>query len=932
MLTNKLPFLFIVVVLFSFVFSIAEAQRRVPSNTHENQIPLLLSSSNELDTVPIRYIPADSIPKDTIHADTVRVDSVHSNAIDAPVVYFANDSIVTMMDGGNIIRLYGKANVKYRELELTGEYIEIDANKNMVYATFALDSIGEEFGYPIFKEGSSQYEMKKIWYNFKTKKAFIRDVITEQGEGYVTADQTKKMDNDDLCMINGRYTTCDEHDHPHFYMKLTKAKVRPKKNIVTGPAYLVLEDVPLPVFIPFGFFPFTSDYSSGIIMPTYGDEISRGFSLRDGGYYFAINDYMDLALTGEYYTKGSWGVSARSSYRKKYKFSGNLNATYLVTKLGDKGSSDYSVSKDFRLAWSHSKDPKADPNSTFTAGVNFSTSSYNKNSVESLSTPETYQNTKSSSVNYTRRFGDLFSVSGNATVNQVSKDTTLSMTLPNLTITMSDVYPFRRKEQVGNPRWYENIRMSYTGLFMNSISNVKEYDFLKKNIIKDWRNGMQHQIPVSASFNLFNFINISPQFSYTSRWYTNQIEQQYNYRTGQLAPTDTTYGFYRVWDYSGGISMNTKLYGFFNPLPALFGKWAEGKTIRHVMTPTITFNGAPDFSAPHYGYYKDVYYLDPATGRVDTATYSPYQYGIFSPPQPGQTGTMTFTLDNNIEMRSIGADTTRKYSLIDNLGLSMSYNFLADSMKWSNLNASLRLKLMKSFTLNLRGTFDTYTYDETGRRINVPRWEAGKGFGRLMATGTSFSYSLNNEVLKKLFGKKDEKAASGSSELNSENDSGSDNEEVTSEDAEGKKSTSLRERKKQDGEYDPDGYMIMNIPWNLSFSYSMSLGYDTRSGKFNPETREYPYRITQTLGISGNINPTKGWSFNFNTSYDFDYHKIAFMQCSITRSLHCWQMSASISPLGPYPFYSFTIAVNASLLKDLKYTQSSNYRDAVNWY
>ncbi|MDR1719955.1 MAG: LPS-assembly protein LptD [Dysgonamonadaceae bacterium] len=893
----------------------------------ERQSPDLPKQTvNALSHDTITAIPGDSLSTDALANDTVPNDSLNSNAIDAPINYEASDSIVTTLKDGNLIRLYGNAKVTYKDLELTGEYIEIDADKNLVFATFALDSIGDEFGYPVFKDAGNQYEMKRMWYNFKTKTGYISEVITEQGEGYVTAQKTKKMGDDVLFMRDGKYTTCDEHDHPHFYFNLTKAKVRPKKNIVTGPAYLVLEDVPLPIFVPFAFFPFTSDYSSGIIPPSYGDEMTRGFSLRDGGYYFAFNDYVDLALTGEIYTKGSWGLNARSSYRKRYKFSGGFNSSYIVTKV-----EDVSTTKDFRIAWNHSQDPKANPFQTFSAGVDFATSSYNKNSVTQLYGPNATDNTKSSSINFTKRFpGSPLSISLNATVNQQSRDTSLSMTLPNMTVTMSEIYPFRRKEQIGNPRWYEAIRLSYTGLFMNSISNVKEYDFMKKNLIRDWRNGMKHDIPISASFNLLKYIIITPNVNYTSRWYTTKIDQEYDRLSQRVVPSDTTYGFYRIYDYRGGVSMNTKLYGFFKPW-GIFGNWAKNTTIRHVITPSISFSGAPDFGDPSYGFYKELRYYDPNKMNVDhmdTVVYSPYSNGLWGVPGRGKTGSLSFRIENNVEAKVNGQDTTKKYSIIDNLGLGMSYNLLADSMKWSNLSASLRLKLSRSFTLNLQGTFDTYTYNEKGVRIDVPRWEVGKGIGRLISTGSSFSYSLNNDVIKKWFGKGSDDSGTKKKPEDDSLDSEDDGEEMNVEQT-ATEPKSLRTKKTDIGDFDSDGYLVMNIPWNLSFNYSLSLGYD--NANFNTKTREYGYKITQTLGLSGNLTPTKGWNFNFNTSYDFDYKKFAYMQCSLTRNLHCWQMTASIIPLGPYQSYSFTISVNSSLLKDFKYTQSSNYRDAQRW-
>ena len=905
-----LPLLLVGLLCFIFQRTAAQGELPVEEGNTKPQGKVVSDSA---------AIATDSVPK-------------KSNAIDAPVQYAAKDSMVMTMDGRNMIYLYGEGSVKYKNLDLTGHYVQVDADSSIIFSTFGLDSIGAEFGYPVFKEGETQYEMKKARYNFKTKKMFITEVITQQGEGFIVASQTKKMANDDLYMCDGKYTTCDDHEHPHFYLHLTRAKVRPGKSIVTGPAYLVVEDVPLPVAIPFGFFPFTSEYSSGIIMPSYGDEMRRGFSLREGGYYFAFNDYVDLALTGELYTKGSWGLSARSSYRKRYKFSGNFQSNYLVTILGDKGDKDYSKTKDFRLAWTHSQDPKANPFSTFSASVNFSTSSYDRNDINSIYTNQYTQNTKSSTINYNYKPPNSpFTFNMNASVNQVSRDTMVSLTLPNLSVSMTDIYPFRRKEQVGSPKWYEKIYLRYSGTMSNSI-NTKEYLLFKQNIYRDWKNGIKHDIPVKASFTLLKYITIAPSVDYSERWYTSKIDRYYDTSARRDLPADTIYGFYRIYNYSASLGLNTKLYLMSKPW-RLFGAWTQKALIRHVLTPSISFNGAPDFGDKKYGYYKELHYINEANGALESLIYSPYSHNIYGVPGRGKSGTMSFSLDNNIEMKLpvAGTDSTRKISLIDQLRLGMSYNFLADSMRWSDLNASLRLKFGK-YSLSLQGTFDTYTYSAEGRRINVPRWEAGKGIGRLRSTGTSFSYSLNTESIKKLLGSL---GIGGKTEAdNPPKSEGSEAEQEKSDEEanappDNQPRASLRGPKKTEGNFDADGYSVINIPWSLNFSYNWNIGYDM--GKFDKVKREYPYKVTQAASISGNISPTKAWSFNFNANYDFDSKKFVTMVCSITRLMHCWTMSASVIPVGPYQSYNFTIAVNSSMLSDLKYTQNSNFRDMMNW-
>ena len=870
-------------------------------------------------------IAADS----TLRADTAAIDTTarKKSMLEAPVTYQASDSIV--LTGTNMAYLYGESNVKYQNIELQAERIEMSMDSSIVYATFALDSVGAEYGYPLFVEGEQQIEAKSMRYNFRSRKAYANEVLTQQGEGFLTAGVTKKMPDDAMNLINGRYTTCDEHDHPHFYIKMTKAKVRPGKDIVTGPAYLVIEDVPLfPIGLPFGFFPFSSTYSSGIIMPTYGDEMARGFNLRNGGYYFAISDYIDLALTGEIYTKGSWGLAARSSYRKRYKYSGSVDASYLVTKTGDKGLPDYGVSKDFRIAWTHSQDMKANPYRTFSAGVNFATSSYSRNQLNMLYTPDATDNNKGSSISISQRFpNNPINISATMNINQRSQDSSLSVTLPDMSISMSSIYPLKRKHIVGKERWYEKISISYSGYFRNTI-HTKENEFLRKNLIKDWKHGMQHSIPINATYN-FGFLNISPSVNYTERWLTDKVYHKYDTARNALMPVDTVYGFYRVYNYNAAISASTTLYGFFKPW-AIFGD--KVKMIRHRMEPSVSFSMSPDFGSRKYGYYEDYSYVN-RQGETVTGVYSPFKDAMFGPPGRGKQGSINFAVENNVEMKiRSDADSTgeRKISLIEKLGFNISYNLAADSFKWSDLNVGLNLRLSKSYSLILNGVFDVYTYgyDAKTQRaypIDKTRWQAGKGFPRLRSTSTSFSYTFNNDTFKKWFGGRGSRKDEDSPSNNTENEDPDGKPDETGQTKGGR----LRKAKKTNaGEYDEDGYCNAAVPWNLSFHYNMGLGY----GNFNPEKMEYNYRLTHNLSFSGSIQPTKNWRISMNGSFDVEHGKFHSLTCSISRDLHCFQMSANVIPIGPYKSYSFSIAVNSSLLKDLKYNQSNTNRDQQSWY
>ncbi|MDR3268907.1 MAG: LPS-assembly protein LptD [Tannerella sp.] len=909
----------------------------------------VLAQENSLsgDTV-IHPVVTDLLPDSLLYAatDTIRTDSLTAlsdtvpgkkGLLVAPVIYQAKDSIVL---SGSMAYLYGQGDVKYQQIQLQAEIIEIDMDSSLVYATFGVDTTGMEFGYPLFVDGEQQIEAKSMHHNFKTEMSYAKEVLTQQGEGFLTAGITKKMPDDAMNMIDGMYTTCDEHDHPHFYIRMTKAKARPGKNIVTGPAYLVIEDVPLYLLgLPFAFFPFTSTYSSGIIMPTYGDEMTQGFFLRDGGYYFALSDYVDLAATGEIYTKGSWGFAARSTYRKRYKYSGNFNGSYQVTKWGDKDMPDYQLSKAFKINWTHTQDAKANPYRTFSANVNFSTSQYDHNNIKQQSTLDATQNNKGSSVSISQRFPDNpLSVSATMNINQRSQDSSLAVTLPDITLTMSRIFPLKRKNAVGKERWYEKISMSYSGYLRNSLTS-KENDFFEKSLVKDWQNAMQHSIPISATYTAFGYLNISPSVQYQERWYTNKIYQEYDTARHQLAPIDTTYGFYRVYNYNASISASTTLYGMYEFWP-VFRKFV--KTVRHRMEPSVSFSATPDFGTPGYGYHLPYAYTN-AEGQTVTGVYSPYQHQLFGVPGRGKQGNISFGLDNNIEAKIASTKDSSgvaKISLIDNLSFRMGYNLAADSFQWSDLTVGLRLKLTKSYTLNLTGVFDTYTYDynETTRavtRVNVPRWQAGKGIGRLRSTSSSFSYTFNNNTFKKLFGGKDDssgerKNASRSPEDMQDADEWDESEERPEEETPAMGTRLRKAKTARFGDYDDDGYYNATIPWSLSFSYNLGLGYNTQA--FDPEKMEYDYRLTHALSFNGNIQPTKFWRINFNASYDFDLKKISYMTCNISRDLHCFQMSASVIPVGYRKSYTFSIAVSSSLLKDLKYNQSSSFRSGQAWY
>lgn len=859
---------------------------------------------------------SDSIPNDSV--------SKKRDELEAPVVYQSQDSMVWYKNGNAY--LYGDGQVNYQKIELKANEITIDLDNSTVYAQGTTDSTGTVKGLPVFADGGTPYESKTMSYNFKSRKGLINNVTTQQGEGYMTSNTVKKGAENEFYIRNGRYTTCEDHEHPHFYLSLTRAKMRPNEDIVFGPAYLVVADVPLPLALPFGFFPFTKDYSSGFIMPSYGDELERGFYLRDGGYYFAISDLMDLKLTGEIFTKGSWGASAISNYRKRYKYSGSVNLSYMVTKKGEKNMPDYSVTKNFKVVWSHRQDAKANPNQNFSASVNYATSNYERNNLSSMYNPAlTSQSIRTSSVSYSRSFPDQkLNLSSSFNISQNMRDSTLALTLPSLNWSVSRIYPFKKKKARGEEKWYEKISFTYTGSLSNSIT-AKESEILQKNIFKDWRNGVKHSIPVSATFTAFKYINITPSFNYTERWYSYKVDRSWDEQLGREV-RDTTYGFNRVYNYNLAISANTRLYGFYKPL---IGKKIQ--MIRHVFTPSVSYTLTPDFGDSRYGYYKSYTYTD-AQGEVRTVDYSPYAGSLYGVPGKGKSGSINLNVSNNVEMKvNSKRDSTgvRKISLIDELGGSISYNMAAKTKPWSNLSTRIRLKLTKNYTFSLNSVWATYAYEfnENGRVVVGDRteWSYGR-FGRFQGMSQNFSYTFNNGTWKKWQEKLD-KLFNPSEE--GEEDSASD---AVAQSAPNKRADKDGSGDKKGGvKLDEDGYMAFNIPWSFSVSYGVSMREDTQA-KINVKNMRYPYKLTQNMNFSGNVKLSNKWNINFSSGWDFMDKELTTTTMNITRDLHCFNMSCGIV-LKPYRSYNFSIRANSSMLADaLKYDQRSSTGGNVDWY
>lgn len=874
-----------------------------------------------------------------------------SNQLDAKIDYAATDSFVML--GNGTAMLHGGGDMSYKTINLTADFVRMKMDSATLYAAGVYDSIDEEWtGRPVFKEGESSYECYELSYGLKSKKAYIRHVVAEQDEGYIIADKAKKTGDDELMMADGKYTTCDDHEHPHFYLNITKGKVKPGEYVASGPAYLVVGDVPLPLAIPFGFFPFTSTYSSGLIMPSFGDDQRRGLYLRGLGYYFALCDYADLEVTGDIYTKGTWSVAARSRYVKRYKFSGSISANYRSDVEGEKGMPDYSKAKNFSLQWTHTQDTKANPYSSFSASVNFSTSGYNRSNINSYyNAALNSENTKQSTINYTQRFPDSpWSLSMNASLSQRTKDSTVSLTLPNLNVTMSQIYPFKRKNKTGKDKWYEKIAMRYTANGLISIANCKEDYLFHSNFLRDWKASVKHSIPINASFTAFKYLNISPSINYNERWYFQRVDQSWDDMQNEIV-RDTTNGFYRVWDLSMSLSMSTKLYGFFIPSRKLFPN-SKVDRFRHVFTPSISLNYTPDCESirekinhNYYGFYeKPVTYTDGTVG-YETVQYN--RFNGYETPGRGNTGSLSFSLGNNLEMKVLnekdttGKNPTKIISLIDNLAITGGYNFMADSMNWSNFGVSLRIKLPFNYTLNLSGQFDPYLYgiNEAGRPVRTNRrcWQEGK-FLHFKGTSTSFSYTFNNQVFRKWF-KLDEKKESEKFDPGWDMDDPfatdpNTGELITDEQREQAKLQEKEWKKSHRGDNsasDDGDWEFAEIPWSLTLNYNIRYG---ESNVFDYEKMNYKMRFTHNLSANISLGLGRGWKASTSLSYDFAAKKLSNATINVTRDLHCWTMTASFVPFGPYKSYTFHIGVNASMLSDLKYDTSSAdaTNNHVNWW
>lgn len=937
--------LLLLVILFVVTDNYLFAQRPQKKRMRKTADTTLVDSTLEQTVADGKEIDKndttqmDSLQKAIYHHnrqidDSIRLDSIQrakANGIEAPVQYAADDSLIYDAKTKTAY-MFGTSKVDYQNMKLNSDKIYMSLDSSIVRATGSPDTTAEDGikGKPQFSMGADEYKSDTMAFNFKSKRGLIKDVYTEQEDGYLKGELGKRDSTGTIYLKHGRYTTCDD-PHPDFYIALSRAKVRPGKDVVFGPAYLVVADVPLPLAIPYGFFPFSKKYSSGFIMPSYGDEQTRGFYLHNGGYYFAINDKVDLKLLGEIYTKGSWGITATSNYRKRYRYSGSFMASYQDSREGDKGMADYHKTESFKVQWNHTQDQKANPFRTMSASVNFATSSYESNNLTSMYNPQARtQSTRTSSVRWSTGFSSLnMTLDGTFNIAQNMRDTTLDVTLPNLTVNVSRFYPFRRKHMAGKERWYEKISLTYTGELKNSIEKVKENRILKTNFFKEWRNGISHKVPIQADFSLFKYINVKPNITITDRMYSQKVMRGWDKDKQMEVATDTVYGFHNLIDWSMGISASTKIYGFWTPNRKIFGDKIQA--IRHVITPTISFSYTPDFSESRYGYY-DTYLRTNSDGSVSLVEYSPFANNVFGAPGNQKSESISFGISNNLEMKvKSDKDSTgyKKISLIDKLAINMSYNAAAKRHPWSDINADLVLKWWKSYTFSMHARFAMYAYelDNNGNPFVSDHTEFHFGrFPRFQGLSQNFSFIINPEKIKKWFGGGDDEE-----EENSNNNEGIDTKMESNIDDKMEQGKHAAKKKGGIAETDRDGYMKFSMPWSLTIGYGITMRENT-SGKFDKKHMRYPYTFSHTLNCTGNIRISDGWNINFASGYDFDAHKLSMTTASLSRDLHCFNMSAFVV-LYPYTSYNFTFRCNASTLTDaLKYDKNSGFTNAVQWY
>ena len=811
------------------------------------------------------------------------------NAIKQIVSYKAKDSVAINLDERRAF-LYTEGTIDYQGMVMKADNVVVDFDKQLLSARGVVDSGGEYKGRPYFKQGEDEYNADSITFNYETKKGLITGVVTQEGDGFLHGNTVKKVNDSVMYLNSGMYTTCN-YAHPHFALNFTKSKLITGNMIVTGPAYVTIRDIPTPLALPFAFFPLTHGVTSGIIIPSYGWQNGRGYYLKEGGYYWAINDYSDLALLGEIYTNLSWAAEAKSNYYKRYKYKGNIDVRYGRTKEGIRGDTNtYNIYSDFKVSWTHNQDAKANPNSRFSANVNLQSRNYSKNTTNRN---DYFNSTTTSSISYSTQLGSAFNLAASAREDYNAQTGIMSIKLPSLSLSSNTFYPFRRKQASGAYRWYENISASYV---LNADNNVSTIDslILQRSVFNKMQYGVQHSLPVQSSVKVLKYFNWNNSISYTERWHWSTINKDIN-ESGSLV-IDTIRGFHANRSFSYNSSLTTRLYGMFN------FKYGPVKAIRHVINPSLSFTYHPDFGSDRLGYWKQ--YTD-TTGYVHR--YSIFEQSLYGGPPDGRSGQLAFNVSNQLEMKvkSMRDTTTdaKKVVLIENLSASMYYDIAKDSLNWSDLNISGRTTLFKNLVINYSGLFTPYVVDSLGNKHNQLLFnEVGKVFQKSNATWSAqLSWSLNNNTFKKSAGKES-----------------THGEAVT---------PILQSPYNNQPSIFMGNYVDFSVPWNLSFSYTFNYVSTYVASQYN-----FKSNIVQSLSMSGNFSLTDKWKVNFSTGYDFVNHGMSYTSIDIYRDLHCWEMRFNWTPFGYYKSWSFQINIKADALKDVKYKKDHPYQSNQGYY
>ncbi len=839
------------------------------------------------DTSAIEVIVGDSVL-----VDSISLDEQPSKAIEAKVEYNAADSIRFDIKTQKVY-LFNKSDITYENINLEAAYVEISFDSSLAFAKGLPDSAGKIYGDPVFTEEGQSYKSETMKYNFETKKGIIKRVFTEDGDGYLHGATVKKLSDGAINIKSGKYTTCSHETHPHYEFRYNKSKVVPGKKIVTGPAYLVIEDVPTPLWIPFGIFPNQKGQRSGIVIPTYGESSNRGFFFENGGYYWAVNDYIDLKILGDIYTRGSWAIKPSTNYRKRYKFSGRLDLTYAINKDGEKGSDDYNESKDFAIRWSHSQDPKARPNSKFSANVNIVSNQYNV--YNPTSTQDYLSNTFQSSIAYQTNFNKKYFLTINASHSQNTQTKIINMTLPEINFSVNRFYPLQKKDRVGRKRWYEDISVNYNMNAKNTTSMLDSL-FFQPGFLNEFKNGIKHSIPISSSVKVLKYLTLTNSINITDRMYfesykkywTNDTLIQGNDTIVGYVATDTARKFHNIFDFNFSSSLTTTLYGM------LAFKKGPLRAIRHVMRPTVSFSYTPNFGDESWGYY-DYYYDEDLSEDVQ---YSLYEGAIYGSPPGSKSGRINFSISNNLEIKVPSKKDTitgvKKIALIDNFTISTGYDLAKDSLRWSRVSMSGRTRLVNGLDLTYSSTWDPYILDSTGRKnLNQYEWDVNRRLLRHDNTTWSVGlrFNLSSDKLKK---KPD------------------------------KENIDADEQELADVEENYDDYIDWDVPWNLNINYNLRY---TNSHLYTNYEKQVEQKLVQTLGFSGDVSITRKWKIGFRSGYDFEQGKLSYTSLNIYRDLHCWEMRFSWIPIGPRKSWNFAINVKSSLLQDLKLTKKKDFRD-----